>query len=146
MTATTPAKRRQLMGASTMGASTVAPALALLLGGCAMRSASGGAPVLVSLAPATADVSGGKIVVVTARGTGFDSLNTVHFGRVRLMSVPRTSDSTLQFTVPTDDTFLVDRGASPVMPLPSGRYEVMIETARGKSNGVGFELRGGAAR
>jgi hypothetical protein len=52
----------------------------------------------------------------------------------------------VQFTVPTDDTFLVDRGATPVMPLPAGRYEVVIETARGKSNGMVFELRGGAVR
>ncbi len=135
-----------LMSASTMGASALTPAFALLLGGCAVRSASGGAPVLASLAPAAADVSGGRVVVVTATGRGFDSLNTVHFGRVRLMRVPRTSDSTLQFTVPTDDTFLVDRGASPVMPLPSGRYEVRVETTRGTSNGVGFELSGGTAR
>ncbi|MFN5598338.1 MAG: hypothetical protein ACK5AK_03055 [Gemmatimonas sp.] len=144
MTAAMPAVGRMRRGASR-------PALTLavvLLGGCASRSAStlSVTPVLASLAPSSADVSGGNVVVVTATGRGFDALNTVHFGRVRLMSVPRTSDSTVQFTVPTDDTFLVDRGATPVMPLPAGRYEVVIETARGKSNGMVFELRGGAVR
>lgn len=116
-----------------------------LLAGCAWRGVSG-APMLASLAPDTGDVHDGKVMVVIARGAGFDSLNTVHFGRIRLMSVPRLTDSTLQFTVPTDDTFLPDRGARPIVALADGRYDVVVETGRGKSNAVPFTLTGGMTR
>ena len=84
--------------------------------------------------------------MVVATGAGFDSLNTVHFGAVRLASVRRTSDSTLQFSVPLDDTFVPDRGERPVLPLAPGRYEVRVETARGVSNAKMFVLSGGGVR
>jgi hypothetical protein len=74
--------------------------------------------------------------MVTVHGRGFDSLNTVHFGRLRIPAVPRTNDSIMRFTIPADDTFLPNRGGAPVLPLASGTYDLRIETARGLSNAL----------
>lgn len=104
------------------------------LGAC--HAQSNGAPIITSLAPITADITSGNHVEVTVRGAGFDSLNTVHFGRLVIPSVPRTNDSTLRFGIPTDDTFLTDRGPAPVQPLAGGTYDVRVETRKGRSNAL----------
>ena len=102
------------------------------------------APVIERLTPATADVSRGAMIDVTIAGRGFDSLNTVHFGRVLLRQVPRTSPTSLRFTVPRDDEQMQDRGAAPVVPLASGMYSVSVTTKRGTSNALPFTLSGNA--
>ncbi len=99
-------------------------------------------PVIESLTPATADVTRGAIIDVTIRGRGFDSLNTVQFGRVLLRQVPRTSATSLRFTVPRDDEQIPDRGAAPVTPLASGTYPVSVTTRQGTSNTLAFTLSG----
>lgn len=113
-----------------------------LTAACHQRGAS--APVIQSLVPASADVSRGELITVTVAGRGFDSLNTVHFGRVELRMVPRTADTVLRFTVPRDDEQIPDRGAGPVVPLASGTYEVSVTTRGGTSNTLPFMLAGGA--
>jgi hypothetical protein len=104
------------------------------LGLAACHAQSGSAPILTSLSPTAADITSGNPVEITVRGAGFDSLNTVHFGRLVIPSVARSNDSTLRFGIPTDDTFLTDRGPAPVQPLASGTYEVRVETRKGRSN------------
>jgi hypothetical protein len=102
----------------------------------------GSAPVLESLAPASADISRSDPVNVTITGRGFDSLNTVYFGRVQLRQVPRTTATSVRIAVPRDDEQVPDRGGAPVLPLPSGIYEVRVGTARGVSNALPFTLTG----
>jgi hypothetical protein len=110
----------------------------LALGAC--HAQSGSAPLLTSITPATANISNGMPVEVTVHGAGFDSLNTVHFGRLVIPSVPRLNDSTMRFGVPVDDTFLTDRGPAPVQPLASGPYDIRVETRRGRSNALRITL------
>lgn len=111
------------------------------LAACHARGAA--VPVIASLTPDRADLSRGDLVDVVIAGTGFDSLNTVHFGRVRLRQVPRQSSTSLRFMVPRDDEQVPDRGGAPVLPLPTGTYEVRVSTAHGTSNALSFALVGG---
>ncbi len=127
--------------------SPVMPAVvmaALSLGACHARGTS--APLLTSLSPAQVNVAGGSAGLLTLKGRGFDSLNTVHFGALRIPGVPRTNDSVMQFAVPTDNTFLPGRGPSPVQPLAGGRYEVRVEAKGGVSNALPVTLTTGGAR
>lgn len=126
----------------------VAAMVALLpLGACHTRgAASAAAPLLTSLSPTQVTVAGGNAGLLTLKGRGFDSLNTVHFGALRIPGVPRTNDSLMQFAVPTDNTFLPGRGPSPVQPLAGGRYDVRIETKGGVSNALPVTLAAGGAR
>jgi len=112
-----------------------------LLVGCHHRGRA--VPVIESLTPNAADVSRGSLTDVTVAGRGFDSLNTVHFGRVLLRRVPRTSATSLRFTVPRDDEQIPNRGAAPVTPLASGTYLVTVSTLQGTSNELPFTLMGG---
>lgn len=116
----------------------------LLLGACHARGTS--APLLTSLSPEQVSVAGGSAGLLTLKGRGFDSLNTVHFGALRIPGVPRTSDSVMQFAVPTDNTFLPGRGPAPVQPLAGGRYDVRVEAKGGVSNALPVTLTAGGAR
>jgi hypothetical protein len=133
-----------------MKALRVSPALALMmviaapLAACHARSAT--VPLLTSLSPTQVSIAGGNAGTLTLKGRGFDSLNTVHFGALRIPGVPRTSDSVMQFAVPTDDTFLPNRGPAPVRALNAGSYDVRVETARGTSNALTVTLAAGGAR
>lgn len=128
-----------------LSSAAITSAMALLtLAACHARSTS--APLLVSLSPVQVSVAGGNAGTLTLKGHGFDSLNTVHFGALRIPGVPRTSDSVMQFAVPTDDTFLPNHGPTPVQPLASGRYDVRVQTARGTSNALTVTLTAGGAR
>lgn len=98
------------------------------------------APVVTAVTPDTVRVGDGAAPLLTVRGRGFAARNTVHFGALRIPDVPRTSDTLMQFAVPTDDTFLPDRGAAPVSPLAAGRYELRIANAHGTSNVVAVTL------
>jgi hypothetical protein len=95
-----------------------------------------GAPLLTRVTPGTVTLAGGTVSTVTVHGRSFDSLNVVHFGRLRVPSVPRTNDSTMRFSIPTDDTFLPNRGGAPVLPLSAGSYDLRVENARGTSNAL----------
>jgi hypothetical protein len=133
-----------------MTALRVSPALAMMmviaapLAACHARSAT--VPLLTSLSPTQVSIAGGNAGTLTLKGRGFDSLNTVHFGALRIPGVPRTSDSVMQFAVPTDNSFLPDRGPAPVQPLANGRYDVRVQTARGTSNALMVTLTAGGAR
>ena len=133
-----------------MTALRVSPALAMMmviaapLAACHARSAT--VPLLTSLSPTQVSIAGGNAGTLTLKGRGFDSLNTVHFGALRIPGVPRTSDSVMQFAVPTDNSFLPDRGPAPVQPLANGRYDVRVQTARGTSNALTVTLTAGGAR
>jgi len=98
------------------------------------------APQLTALTPTTADVSRGELVEVVIAGRGFTAMNTVHFGPVVLVQVPRRSDRELRFMVPLDDTQQPGRGEAPPLPLPAGTYRVTVTTARGTSNALPFQL------
>lgn len=111
---------------------------ALALSAC--HAQSGRAPIITSVTPATANITNGIPVEITVHGAGFDSLNTVHFGRLVIPSVPRLNDSTMRFGVPVDDTFLTDRGPAPVQPLASGAYDIRVESRRGRSNALRIML------
>jgi hypothetical protein len=102
--------------------------------------------MLASLSPTQVSIAGGSAGMLTLKGSGFDSLNTVHFGTLRIPGVPRTSDSVMQFAVPTDDTFLPNRGPAPVRALSAGAYEVRVETKRGVSNALPVTLTAGGVR
>jgi hypothetical protein len=106
----------------------------------------GGSPSLSALSPASADVSRGQVVEVVVQGSGFDSLNVVHFGVIELRQVPRRSATELRFTVPLDDVQQPARGEAPPHPLASGTYAVRISTARGTSNALMFTLTAGGNR
>jgi hypothetical protein len=93
-----------------------------------------GAPLLTRLSPERVDISGGAVVELTVIGAGFDSLNTVHLGRLVVPAVRRLNDSTMRFAVPTDDRFLPDRGGAPLAPLAGGTYDLRISNAKGMSN------------
>lgn len=127
------ARVRLLAGLSPAWFILVAPA-------CHTRHAA--APLITALTPSSADVTRGDPVDVVVAGRGFDSLNTVHFGWVRLQQVPRTSPTSLKFQVPRDDEQVPDRGGAPVQPLPSGTYDVRVSTTRGSSNALAFTLTG----
>jgi hypothetical protein len=108
-----------------------------LLAACHARAGGAsprGAPWLTRLVPERVDISGGAVVDLTVFGTGFDSLNTVHLGRLVVPAVPRLNDSTMRFAVPTDDRFLPDRGGAPLAPLTGGVYDLRIESTKGMSN------------
>lgn len=124
----------RVLGAACTGA------VALSLGACYARAGTS-APLIVVIAPDTVNIGGGAAPMLTIRGRGFAVRNTVHFGALRIPDVPRTSDSVMQFAVPTDDTFLPNRGPVPVTPLAAGRYEVRVENAAGTSNAVAVSLR-----
>lgn len=132
-------------GSFTTRAATL---VALLpLGACHMRgAASDAAPLLTSLSPTQVNVAGGSAGTLTLKGRGFDSLNTVHFGALRIPGVPRTNDSVMQFAVPTDNTFLPGRGPAPVQPLAGGRYDVRVEAKAGVSNALPVTLTTGGVR
>ena len=115
-------------------------AVALSLGACHARAGTS-APLIVAVAPDSVNIGGGAAPLLTVRGRGFAARNTVHFGALRIPDVPRTSDSIMQFAVPTDDTFLPNRGPAPVTPLASGKYEVRVVNAAGTSNAVVITLR-----
>lgn len=121
----------------------VVTALSCLVPLAACHARGAAVPVITALTPARADVSRGDVVDVIIAGRGFDSLNTVHFGRVRLRQVPRQSSTSLRFIVPRDDEQVPDRGGAPVLPLPTGTYEVRVSTAHGTSNALSFALVGG---
>lgn len=124
---------------SPTAAATVAMAVVLLpLAACHARSTA--APLLTSLSPVQVTVAGGSAGTLTLRGRGFDSLNTVHFGALRIPDVPSTNDSVMQFAVPTDNTFLPGRGPTPVQPLAGGRYDVRVEAKGGLSNALPVTL------
>ena len=128
-----------------LSSAALTSAMALLtLAACHARSAT--VPLLTSLSPTQVSIAGGNAGTLTLKGRGFDSLNTVHFGALRIPGVPRTSDSVMQFAVPTDDTFLPNRGPSPVRALTAGSYDVRVETARGTSNALTVTLTAGGAR
>jgi IPT/TIG domain len=110
------------------------------IGLAACHAQSGSAPIITSVAPTTVNISNGMAVELTVHGAGFDSLNTVHFGRLVIPSVPRVNDSTVRFGVPVDDTFLTDRGPAPVQPLAGGPYDIWVETQRGRSNPLRITL------
>lgn len=93
-------------------------------------------PTISGISPDTVTIGGGTAPLLTVRGRGFAERNTVHFGALRIPDVPRVSDSVMQFAVPTDDTFLPDRGPVPVTPLAAGRYELAISNSGGTSNAV----------
>ncbi|WP_439643832.1 hypothetical protein [Gemmatimonas sp.] len=108
-----------------------------LLAACRARAGGAspsGAPLLTRLAPERVDISGGAVVELTVFGTGFDSLNTVHLGRLVVPAVRRLNDSTMRFAVPTDDRFLPNRGGAPLAPLTGGMYDLRIESTKGMSN------------
>jgi hypothetical protein len=108
-----------------------------LLAACRARAGGAspsGAPLLTRLAPERVDISGGAVVELTVFGTGFDSLNTVHLGRLVVPAVRRLNDSTMRFAVPTDDRFLPLRGGAPLAPLTGGMYDLRIESTKGMSN------------
>jgi hypothetical protein len=108
-----------------------------LLAACRARAGGAspsGAPLLTRLAPERVDISGGAVVELTVFGTGFDSLNTVHLGRLVVPAVRRLNDSTMRFAVPTDDRFLLNRGGAPLAPLTGGMYDLRIESTKGMSN------------
>jgi hypothetical protein len=108
---------------------------------------SGSAPLLSAVAPDIVNIGGGRVSMLTVRGHGFERTNTVHFGALRIPDVPRTNDSVMQFAVPTDDTFLPDRGPAPLKALGAGRYDLRIANRRGTSNAVVVTLTsGGEAR
>jgi hypothetical protein len=115
-------------------------AVVTLLAACHQRTRA--VPVIASLTPAAGDIARTALIDVTIAGRGFDSLNTVHFGRVLLRQVPRTSATSLRFTVPRDDEQIPDRGAAPVTPLASGIYAVKVTTQHGTSNALPFTLSG----
>ena len=124
-----------------------AAVLAIVTMAAACRTAAPGGPLLTSVAPTQLSIGGGAAPTVTVRGHGFDKLNTVHFGKLRIPDVPSLNDSTMQFAVPIDDTFLPDRGPAPVQALAGGTYEVRVQTARGTSNPLTISLTAvGAAR
>lgn len=124
-----------------------AAVLAIVTMAAACRTATPGGPLLTSVAPTQLSIGGGAAPTVTVRGHGFDKLNMVHFGKLRIPDVPSLNDSTMQFAVPTDDTFLPDRGPAPVQALASGTYDVRVQTARGTSNSLTISLTAvGAAR
>lgn len=114
------------------------------LAACHVRGTA--APLLTSVTPSQITLAGGNAGLITVKGRGFDSLNTVHFGALRIPGVPRTSDSVMQFAAPTDNTFLPDRGPSPVQPLASGAYELRIQNTRGTSNAMTVTLIAGGIR
>jgi hypothetical protein len=99
-----------------------------------------GAPMLTRLSPERVDISGGAVVELTVIGTGFDSLNTVHLGRLVVPAVRRLNDTTMRFAVPTDDRFLPDRGGAPLAPLAGGTYDLRIANAKGMSNTLRITL------
>lgn len=115
-------------------------ALALSLGACYARAGTS-APLIVAIAPDSVNIGGGAAPMITIRGRGFTARNTVHFGALRIPEVPSSSDSVMQFAVPTDDTFLPNRGPVPVTPLAAGRYDVRVANAGGTSNAVAVTLR-----
>lgn len=126
-----------------------AAALVLVpLAACHARGATreSAPPLLTAVTPTEVSIAGGNAAMLTLRGRGFDSLNTVQFGTLRIPAVPRTNDSVMQFAVPTDNTLLPDRGPAPVQPLASGRYDVRVQTARGTSNALSVTLSAGGAR
>lgn len=127
---------------------TAAVMVLVPLAACHARGGAGTSapPLLTALSPTQVSITGGNAATLTLRGRGFDSLNTVHFGTLRIPGVPRTNDSVMQFAVPTDNAFLPDRGPAPVQPLASGRYEVRVQTARGTSNALSVTLSAGGAR
>ncbi len=100
-------------------------------------------PLLTALSPTQVSIIGGNAATLTLRGRGFDSLNTVHFGTLRIPGVPRTNDSVMQFAVPTDDTFLPNRGPAPIQSLSSGRYNLRVENRFGTSNAISVTLIAG---
>ncbi|WP_291276500.1 IPT/TIG domain-containing protein [Gemmatimonas sp.] len=112
------------------------PAFATAMWLVACHARPGGAPLLTSVTPTAVTLTGGAVAMLTVRGRGFDSLNTVHFGRLRVPGVPRTNDSTMRFAVPADDAFLPGRGGAPVLPLASGTYDLRVENASGTSNAL----------
>ena len=122
-------------------ASALRVTVSLTSSACHARAAV--APLISSVAPDTVTIGGGTAPLLTVRGRGFAARNTVHFGALRIPDVPRLSDSVMQFAVPTDDTFLPDRGPVPVTPLAAGRYELAIANAAGTSNSVVVTLLGG---
>lgn len=115
--------------------------LSAAMASCQMRT--NGAPLLTRLSPVRADMTGGTVVELTVTGTGFDSLNTVHMGRLVIPAVPRLDDSTMRFAIPADDRFLPNRGGAPLTPLAGGTYEVRIETKKGMSNALSLVLVNG---
>ncbi|WP_461413178.1 hypothetical protein [Gemmatimonas sp.] len=115
-------------------------AVALSLGACHARAGTS-APFIIAIVPDSVNIGGGAAPLLTVRGRGFAARNTVHFGALRIPDVSRTSDSIMQFAVPTDDTFLPNRGPAPVTPLAAGRYEVRVANAAGTSNAVAVMLR-----
>ena len=117
---------------------------ALALTACHARGPA--APLLTAVSPTQLSLAGGQVGTLTVRGHGFDSLNTVHFGALRIPAVPRTNDTLMQFAVPTDDTFLPNRGPAPVRALSAGTYDVRVETARGVSNAMTITLVSGGVR
>jgi hypothetical protein len=137
-----------MMRATGSSTTRVATLVALLpLGACHTRGAArDAAPLLTSLSPVQVNVAGGSAGTLTLRGRGFDSLNTVHFGALRIPGVPSTNDSVMQFAVPIDDTFLPGRGPAPVQPLAGGRYDVRIEARGGVSNALPVTLTTGGVR
>jgi hypothetical protein len=96
--------------------------------------------MLTRLSPERVDISGGAVVELTVIGTGFDSLNTVHLGRLVVPAVRRLNDTTMRFAVPTDDRFLPDRGGAPLAPLAGGTYDLRIANAKGMSNTLRITL------
>lgn len=109
----------------------------------ACQRLSGAAPLLTAVSPDSVNIGGGNAPLLTVRGHGFAARNTVHFGALRVPDVPSTNDSTMQFSVPTDDTFLPNRGPVPVTPLAAGKYDVRIQNERGTSNAIVVTLVGG---
>ncbi len=108
---------------------------------CRHRSETNIVPRIESLSPANGSVADGSIISVLVTGSGFDSLNTVHFGRLELRQIPRISETTLRFVVPLDDSQLPDRGEAPPQALAEGPYTVTVSTSRGRSNVLTFTLQ-----
>lgn len=100
----------------------------------ACHTSTSGTPLLTRLSPERVDISSGAAVELTVFGTGFDTLNTVHLGRLVVPAVRRLNDSTMRFAVPTDDRFIPDRGGAPLAPLAGGTYDLRIANAKGMSN------------
>jgi hypothetical protein len=92
------------------------------------------APVLLALTPATANITNGDIVEIEVRGSGFDTLNTLRLGELTFRQVRRVSPLLLRFTVPLDDSARERRGGMAPQALPSGQYDVFVETRHGRSN------------
>lgn len=134
----------RVLSPATTVATVAMTVVVLPLAACHARSTA--APLLTSLSPVQVNVAGGSAGTLTLRGRGFDSLNTVHFGALRIPGVPRTTDSVMQFAVPIDDTFLPGRGPAPVQPLAGGRYDVRIEARGGVSNALPVTLTTGGVR